>query len=146
MKKFLITISVSFMLIFVGMTTILFELKDFEFVSHEYKAPFETKEITLLNEENFIIENVEQQNIKWVINNEMKNKLVIKINPFLSTEVRHNYLKIKGASFKGIDMLNYFIDGLKNKKIYLSKNIMNDSIIIIETSDECASRVIVSGE
>ncbi|MEF9920513.1 MAG: hypothetical protein RR945_10125 [Erysipelotrichaceae bacterium] len=143
MKKFLITISVSFMLIFVGMTTIIFELKDFEFVSHEYMVPFETKEITLLKDENFIIENVDQHNIKWVINNEVKDELKIKINPFVTTEFKHNYLKIKGTSFKGIDMLTYFIDGLKDKKVYINENIINDSLILIETSDECASRVIV---
>ncbi|MEG2244019.1 MAG: hypothetical protein RSB84_00935, partial [Erysipelotrichaceae bacterium] len=114
-----------------------------EFISHEYMVPFETKEITLLKDENFIIENVDQHNIKWVINNEVKDELKIKINPFVTTEFKHNYLKIKGTSFKGIDMLTYFIDGLKDKKVYINENIINDSLIMIETSDECASRVIV---
>ena len=124
MKKFLISIIVSIVMVTAGAMTFFFELSDFDIVEGEDFTPYEEstmKSITLnAKEAPIIIDSDDYLNIEWRYDDSMKDEVKIMTSPYLSMKRHNNYVDIydRHYSFKdAVKVGEYILNGLKKREI-----------------------------
>lgn len=124
MKKFLISIIVSVVMVTAGAMTFFFELSDFEIVEGKDFTPYEESAMksTTLNvkDASIIIDSDDYLNIEWRYDDSMKDEVKIMTSPYLSMDRHNNYINIntRHYSFKdAVKIGEYILNGLKKHEI-----------------------------
>lgn len=158
MKKFLVSLIIGITLMAIGTTMLVFEIKDFKFVdnrgdfinkeeykSHTFNVSKDDLELTFKNHSSASYE--------WVYDDSMQNEVKVELYGGSDYNVNdkdnkldilnsHNY----DSDNDGLDSLDYFnrfIDGLKQKKVYVFNNSSN---IVITSSYKNRDRVNINYE
>lgn len=137
MKKFLISFIIGLVLISAGSAMLVFEWKDYEFVdaSDKYLDKFNDDEFEFDIKENGLLiemnDDLKSFPIQYEYDDKMKGKVRIEFPNNMKYKLRSNTLIFKDLHYDNFDLKRFnemkgvfdvFVDGLKEKKIY----VMND--------------------
>lgn len=133
MKKFLISFIIGVTMIAIGVTTLVFEIKDFEFIDHRYDTHDTSTQVqsTTFSDKNPTLDIDNSIRYEWENDNSMKDGEVrVEAIPDISVKISRKRIKIEYHKSKSYylnhrygtdwDMFMTFLEGLKERKIYVT--------------------------
>lgn len=151
MKRFLISAAISAFCIVIGVTSLFFELSDFEII-YDQKETIYDKNMTeykfSLNEnEIFEIESSDYIYVNWIEDESLKNEVRISVSSQLQTSQHgRNKLEVEGYHWRFDNVLSMgetFLNNLKDHKIYVYDGHDRGDRIIIRCSSQMRDNIII---
>lgn len=127
MKRLIFALTSSFMLMCIGCATLFFEVKDFRVVNADDPRYYEftTENITATKENPFVIDaNGYDVDIQFDVNEKYQD-ISIDINENVDYRIKEQTLRVQDIDefeFHIGGYVEYFLDGLKDNKIYTYHN------------------------
>lgn len=146
MKRFLVSSVLALVLIVAGVTTLFFEMRDFEVIynnDNAYQDTLKDYRFQLDHMENLVIDADDNFDIRWINNENLGSEVIVRVSPILEVNKYGNHMEIDGYHFRFdnlFDMGSNWLDNLKERKIYLG-NYEYDGMIQIECSNEMRSQI-----
>ncbi|MCI8271397.1 MAG: hypothetical protein HFG16_03680 [Erysipelotrichaceae bacterium] len=152
MKKFLMSMAVSITCITIGFTSMLFELRTFEIVELEYdeavnKQTVEVTEALLRNDKIRILLEDSYLYVDIQEDLEKSDEIVIQYPLHVNTQIKNNKIYLEGYehfnhSYRYFNsMFDRFVEGWKDRKIYVNVNGFSNNRIIIHCSPEIGRKI-----
>ena len=135
MKKFLISLIVGITMMAIGTTMLVFEIKEFEFVdgrsAYYGSDTVKTQTFRVKNQDlNIVYEWKYDESMKDEVRIEYTSDMQVKTNGnTMIIEERYNH---EWGVNDGMDFLNTFLDGLKQRKVYTMD--YRDNVVIVSSS------------
>lgn len=152
MKKFLMSMAVSITCITIGFTSMLFELRTFEIVELEYdeavnKQTVEVTEALLRNDKIRILLEDSYLHVDIQEDLEESDEIVIQYPLHVDTQIKNNKIYLEGYghfnhSYRYFSsMFDRFVEGWKDRKIYVNVNGVESNRVIIHCSPEIGRKI-----
>ncbi|MBU9105410.1 hypothetical protein KTG08_05005 [[Clostridium] innocuum] len=143
MKKFLISLIVGITMMAIGTTMLVFEIKEFEFVdgrsAYYGSDTVKTQTFRVKDQDlNIVFEDDYYTGYEWKYDESMKDEVRIEYTSDMQVKTNGNTMIIEerynhewGVN-DGMDFLNTFLDGLKQRKVYMMD--YRDNVVIVSSS------------
>ena len=143
MKKFLISLIVGITMMAIGTTMLVFEIKEFEFVdvrsAYYGSDTVKTQTFRVKDQDlNIVFEDDYYTGYEWKYDESMKDEVRIEYTSDMQVKTNGNTMIIEerynhewGVN-DGMDFLNTFLDGLKQRKVYTMD--YRDNVVIVSSS------------
>ena len=136
MKKFLISLIVGITMMAIGTTMLVFEIKEFEFV--DGRSAYYGSDTVKDQDLNIVFEDDYYTGYEWKYDESMKDEVRIEYTSDMQVKTNGNTMIIEerynhewGVN-DGMDFLNTFLDGLKQRKVYTMD--YRDNVVIVSSS------------
>lgn len=120
MRKFIIELIISVVLITVGVSMCFFEFSDYDYVPYNEHVKNETITYTVSKDHPLRLEVDDDLNLRYEYDEDMKERVKIEFSSLLPYKEKDDSLKIKDADWHWNSWKPYyqaFVDGLKNHEI-----------------------------
>lgn len=146
MKKFLVSLIIGITLMAIGTTMLVFEIKEFKFVDNRgdsiSKEGYKSYIFNVSKHDlDLTFKNSSDTSYEWVYDDSLENEVKIEVYGGIdhNVDVKDNKISIlndrsynhDNDGLDGLDYFNRFIDGLKEKKVYVFDSLSN---IVITSS------------
>ena len=132
MKKFLTSLIIGVTMMAIGVTMLMFEIKDFE-VIQEVSESSDRNQVTFSANDVHRIIIDGYQGYEWKIDEDLKNEIQIIFPSNLQVNKHQHRIYIEGESMDELEEMNLFLEGLKDKKIY--SNVAMEDVVIVSSSE-----------